>query len=506
MCTISDDLLNASVKPLLIRHKVKNDYFIYDAPTNLIFQVDKIIYDILKYYKTIPDEAILKKFKNKYPLNELEKSLAIIKKQEKKYSVLSLDRPKAMCFEENEKKFWGKYKNSLQQLILNVTHNCNLRCKYCVYSGLYRGQRTHSNKQMSWETAKKAVDWYLAHSKKADSRAITFYGGESLLEFPLIKKVIDYVKNIKKEKCVNFSFTTNGTLLKSGKIIDFMIKNDVALLISLDGPEKIHNRYRVFADGRGTFKTVINNLAKIYEKDKEYYEKKVKCTVTLAPPYDIIGVYNFFKSEHYPPLKLSRLSSVDQTDTDFFKIYGTKKDYYRKHTRILFKRYCDFLTNPEDPKNKKENKEILDALYLNKFSNIHRRCTHKHRTMSLNGCCVPGQRRVFTDTNGKLYVCEKVGAFYPLGDVNKGFDFKLIKNFINEYIDLSFKDCKECVVHRFCTMCFKLAMKERKMTLERKRRICAITRRNIIRNIKDYMGIRYKNPKAFDFLKDITFT
>ena len=87
--------------------------------------------------------------------------------------------------------------NSLQklhQLILQVTQQCNLRCEYCAYSGIYEGNRTHSSNRMSFETAKKAIDFFLEHSTENSNVSIGFYGGEPLLEFDLIKRCVSYIK------------------------------------------------------------------------------------------------------------------------------------------------------------------------------------------------------------------------------------------------------------------------------------------------------------------------
>ena len=71
-------------------------------------------------------------------------------------------------------------KNYCQLLTLQVTQQCNLRCEYCAYSGIY-DNRTHSNKRMSFETAKKSIDFFLDHSRDSESIAFGFYGGEPLL-------------------------------------------------------------------------------------------------------------------------------------------------------------------------------------------------------------------------------------------------------------------------------------------------------------------------------------
>ncbi|WP_227060852.1 4Fe-4S cluster-binding domain-containing protein [[Clostridium] scindens] len=78
----------------------------------------------------------------------------------------------------------------LQQLTLQVTQQCNLRCEYCIYSGIYDGNRTHANKRMNFEVARKAIDFFLEHSIETSDVVIGFYGGEPLLEFELIRRCI----------------------------------------------------------------------------------------------------------------------------------------------------------------------------------------------------------------------------------------------------------------------------------------------------------------------------
>ena len=104
-------------------------------------------------------------------------------------------------------------------LILQVTQQCNLRCKYCAYSGNYYN-RSHTSNRMDFETAKKAIDFYLKRSEKADQLALSFYGGEPLLEFELIKKCVSYILQRKGDKKILFTMTTNGTLMTED-VIEF---------------------------------------------------------------------------------------------------------------------------------------------------------------------------------------------------------------------------------------------------------------------------------------------
>lgn len=103
------------------------------------------------------------------------------------------------------------FDGNLSLMTLQVTQNCNLRCKYCVYSGSYIN-RTHTNKRMTWEVAKRAVDFYYEHTKNSKEVSLGFYGGEPLLEIALIRKVVEYAEELFKGKKLSFNMTTNATL------------------------------------------------------------------------------------------------------------------------------------------------------------------------------------------------------------------------------------------------------------------------------------------------------
>lgn len=110
---------------------------------------------------------------------------------------------------------------------------------------------------MDWNTAKKSLDFLLEHSIDNEIVNIGFYGGEPMIEFDLIKKCIEYAKEIFKGKDIQFSITTNGTLINK-KIIRYFVKNKVNLTISLDGPKEVHDKNRRFCNGSGTFDKIIS--------------------------------------------------------------------------------------------------------------------------------------------------------------------------------------------------------------------------------------------------------
>ena len=165
-------------------------------------------------------------------------------------------------------------------LILQVTQQCNLRCKYCAYSGNYYN-RSHTSNRMDFETAKKAIDFYLKRSEKADQLVLSFYGGEPLLEFELIKKCVSYILQRKGDKKILFTMTTNGTLMTED-VIEFLVKYEFNLMISLDGDKKSHDINRRFKTGKGSFDIILENVSRLKAYNEEYYSKVLfNCVISV---------------------------------------------------------------------------------------------------------------------------------------------------------------------------------------------------------------------------------
>lgn len=150
----------------------------------------------------------------------------------------------------------GKRNNSVKHISLNISQSCNLKCIYC-----YGGEGEYGLKGlMDEKTAFKAIDWLVQHSLDSKRLVLTFFGGEPLLNFKLIKKVVRYTKSqsFRKSKEFHFSITTNGILLTS-EIISYLNKNKFSVVISIDGDLEIQNRNR-------PFKRINSDHNKTFEK------------------------------------------------------------------------------------------------------------------------------------------------------------------------------------------------------------------------------------------------
>ncbi|MFZ3070522.1 MAG: radical SAM protein [Anaerolineaceae bacterium] len=141
---------------------------------------------------------------------------------------------------------------------------------------------------MTWKVAKRALDFLWEHSIDSGEVNVGFYGGEPLLEFPLIQKVVGYSKYLFWGKQLTFSITTNGTLLNP-EIILFFQEHNFSLGISLDGPKEINDRNRVFANGKGTFDSVLHNinLLSVNRVKPPAFRQAVLTPVVIIKAWDI---------------------------------------------------------------------------------------------------------------------------------------------------------------------------------------------------------------------------
>ncbi len=145
----------------------------------------------------------------------------------------------------------------IQTLVVNVTNQCNLSCEYCYEYGEDKIVDTENGSQpkfMSEETAQAAVDLALREAGVGKTAHITFFGGETLMNFKVLKQTVGYARKTAAEqgKLVDFSLTTNATLLQPD-VIDFLADERIGVTISIDGPQEIQDKFRVFSNGKGSY-------------------------------------------------------------------------------------------------------------------------------------------------------------------------------------------------------------------------------------------------------------
>lgn len=174
----------------------------------------------------------------------------------------------------------------VKAICLHVAHDCNLRCAYCFAgTGAFGGSRS----LMDAETGKKGIDFVLAASGHRDHCEVDFFGGEPLLNFEVVKELVDYGRKAaaKLNKTIKFTLTTNGVLLNEA-IQSYLEQEEISVVLSLDGRPEVHDRMRPNAGGRGSY-------AQVAQRIKEFAAQRPDSSpYALGTYYYVRGTYTHF--------------------------------------------------------------------------------------------------------------------------------------------------------------------------------------------------------------------
>ncbi len=185
----------------------------------------------------------------------------------------------------------------LQTLVLNLTNQCNLSCQYCYEFGEDKVATPEGKpKFMDFETARASVDFLLEQSAGRRAIHITFFGGETLMNFPLLKQVVAYANQqaVAQGRSVDYSLTTNATLL-TPDIIAFLSQHRIGVTVSMDGPKEMHDQLRVFANGRGSYDIIEPRVRALIQG---HGTRPIAARVTLTSGVtDVLRIYRHLKHD-----------------------------------------------------------------------------------------------------------------------------------------------------------------------------------------------------------------
>lgn len=264
------------------QYKLGGFNIVLDTCSGAIHVVDDVAYDMIAMYQEKkPDEivsSILKKYAGRPDITdaEIEDCLADIASLEKNGQLFTPDR-----FEPMADTFKERSGSVIKALCLHVAHTCNLNCAYCFASqGKFQGERA----LMDFEVGKRALDFLIENSGSRRNLEVDFFGGEPLMNWDVVKKLVQYARSVEQKAGKNFRFTltTNGMLIDDD-VIDFANREMSNIVLSLDGRKEIHDRYRTDYAGNGSFDTIVPKFQKLVKarKGKDYY---MRGTFTHANP------------------------------------------------------------------------------------------------------------------------------------------------------------------------------------------------------------------------------
>lgn len=401
---------------------------VLDICSGAVHIVDDIAYDIISLYENKEKNEVIAEISKKYgdvPRDEIIECYDQVTELKNGGELFTEDN-----FEPMAGELKAKTSGVIKALCLHIAHTCNLNCSYCFASqGKYHGERA----LMSFEVGKRALDFLIENSGTRRNLEVDFFGGEPLMNFDVVKKLVEYARSIEKEKGKNFRFTltTNGVLVDDD-VIDFANKEMSNVVLSLDGRKEVHDRYRVDYQGRGSYDTIVPKFQKFVKArgGKNYY---MRGTFTHANPdflEDIKTMLNLgFTELSMEPVVAAEGDEAALTEED--KPVVMKQ--YEELAELMLKR-------------DKEGKPFTFYHYMIDLAGGP--CIYKR----ISGCG-SGTEYMAVTPWGDLYPCHQfVGdEKFKLGDIWHGVENKEIQNEFASCNVYARSECRDCWARLYCS-------------------------------------------------------
>jgi uncharacterized protein len=318
----------------------------------------------------------------------------------------------------------------LSTIVLNVNTGCNLSCTYCYKEDL---DTPSAGRKMAFDTAVKSIDLLLAESPDRDSYNVVFFGGEPLSNIGLIRQVVEHAEPrfAALGKAVNFSLTTNATLL-TPDIVDWLDAHRFGLTVSMDGPKALHDRNRKTVGGKGSYDAVAAKARMLLDR---YRSRPVGARVTLTAGVTAVEqIWRHLKLDlGFAEVGFSPVTSGSMTA---FNLNGDELLEVFEGMKALGRLYHD---------------EALQGRNIG-FSNMHQMMQDLWEGRSKALPCGAGVGMLAVDHKGGLNLCHRfTGSDMELyGDVDSGIAKDRLGRFLESRLDRTDKGCATCRIRNLC--------------------------------------------------------
>ncbi len=409
---------------MIHKFKMNGKAVVLDVESSAVFNVDDLVYDILDYYEHNTLDEIIEKLNGKYEDASIKEAFLEITEL----------KEKGMLFSEDE--YFTALDNVLgrepvvKALCLNVAHDCNLKCAYCfAEEGEYGGKRS----LMSLEVGKQAIDFLIKSSGKRKNLEIDFFGGEPLMNFDVVKGVVEYARSKEAEHNKNFRFTitTNGILLDEEKQA-YINEHMHNVVLSIDGRKETNDKMRLRYSGDGCYDNIVPKFQRLAESRNQtnYYVRGTFTSKNVDFAQDVLHLADLgFKQVSVEPV-------VAESDKD----YAIKTE----DVAVLCEQY-----------------EVL-AAEMDKRKNTDSDFNFFHFSLDLmNGPCVAkrligcgaGTEYLAVTPDGSLFACHQfVGnEDYKMGTVYEGVTNKEKRNELLNLTIYKKPKCLSCFAKYYCS-------------------------------------------------------
>lgn len=254
---------------MIHQYKLNGYNIVLDICSGGVHVVDDVTYDLIGGFESTGREELVDKLASSYPdigreeIDGIYDDVCALKENGQLFT--------EDTYEDKAGELKAKTNGVVKALCLHIAHTCNLNCEYCFASqGKYHGERA----VMSFEVGKRALDFLIENSGSRHNLEVDFFGGEPLMNFDVVKQLVEYARSVEKQAGKNFRFTltTNGMLIDDD-VIDFANREMSNVVLSLDGRKEIHDRYRVDYAGNGSWEKIVPKFQQLVKArgGKNYY-------------------------------------------------------------------------------------------------------------------------------------------------------------------------------------------------------------------------------------------
>ena len=293
-------------------HQYKSNGYniVLDVNSGSVHVVDDLTYDIISMYEDNDKDTIIEKFKDDYSISDISEVYDEITQLKEDGQLFTEDIYRQYITD------FKKRKTVVKALCLHIAHDCNLACKYCFAGkGEYNGKKD----LMSLEVGKRALDFLIENSGNRRNLEVDFFGGEPLMNFDVVKGIVEYGRSKEKEYDKNFRFTltTNGILLDDD-VMEFANKEMSNVVLSLDGRKEVNDEMRPTRNGKGSYDLIVPKFQKLAESRDQmnYYVRGTFTHNNLDFSNDVI---------HYADLGFKQMS-MEPVVSEYDEPYAIKEE------------------------------------------------------------------------------------------------------------------------------------------------------------------------------------
>jgi uncharacterized protein len=237
------------------------------------------------------------------------------------------------------------------EILVNATQKCNLNCSYCFVDKGKFNYGTKRLESLSPKTAKHLIEILPSRLPWAKHFCIHFYGGEPLLNLPAINEAIQTA--LPKGNLFSFAITTNGTI-STKKAMTTLRKGRFNVILSIDGPEHIHDTYRRTKQGAPTHKKVLKFLEKT-RSEKLF----VRGSSVVRKGWSLQEARVYLKTL---PVDAIKAQAVRLPPSNPIALSGKERNDYFKHLKQIGKETIEGINQDKNPKDDRFNNRVLQLM------------------------------------------------------------------------------------------------------------------------------------------------